>query len=86
MGFHKGPQTLVYLRASVKSNFFLTVDAVLLCAAKKNGVESTRLAGLCQNLPWTTGPAKSPSLPAGSKKIAGLSSGDFRYLICCYMP
>ncbi len=27
-----------------------------------------------------------PSLPAGSKKIAGLSSGDFRYLICCYMP
>ena len=37
-------------------NFFLTVDAVLLCAAKKNGVETTRLAGYCQSTPgpWTT--------------------------------
>ena len=42
-------------------NFFLTVDAVLLCAAKKNGVETTRLAGHCQSTsgPWTTGPAKN---------------------------
>ena len=29
-------------------NFFLTADAVLLCAAKKNGVGTTRLAGFCQ--------------------------------------
>ena len=29
-------------------NFFLTADAVLLCAAKKNGVGTTRLAGSCQ--------------------------------------
>ena len=43
-------------------NFFLTVDAVLLCAAKKNGVETTRLAGYCQSTPGprTTCPAKKP--------------------------
>ena len=29
-------------------NFFLTADAVLLCAAKKNGVGTTRLEGFCQ--------------------------------------
>ena len=32
-------------------NFVLTVDAVLLCAAKKNGVETTSLAGHCQSTP-----------------------------------
>ena len=47
-------------------NFFLTVDAVLLCAAKKNGGETTRLAGHCQSTsgPWTTGPAKKPPAAA----------------------
>ena len=51
-------------------------------------------------LSWARGPGtrggSGRDLPAGSfdllaaalgsKKIAGLSSGDFRYLICCYMP
>ena len=57
-------------------NFFLTVDTVLLCAAKKNGVESTRLAGSCQSIPgpWTTGPAqKSP--PAAALDGKALAAG-----------
>ena len=47
------------------------LDTALLCADKKRGVETTRLAGYCQSTPgpWTTGPAqKSPPLRAGSKK------------------
>ena len=45
-------------------NFFLTVDAVLLCAAKKRGVEKNQLAGLCQSTPgpWTTGPVPKRTL------------------------
>ena len=72
------------------------LDTALLFADKKRGVETTRLAGYCQSTsgPWTTGPAKAPAaglgskaLAAGSSKNAGpVSSGDFRYLICCYMP
>ena len=52
-------------------NFFLTVDAVLLCAAKKNGVE-TYQAG--RALPVETGACrhgrqqKAPLRPAGRKK------------------
>ena len=42
------------------------LDTALLFAAKKNGVETTRLAGHCQSTsgPWTTGPVKKP-LAAG---------------------
>ena len=46
------------------------LDTALLCAAKKRGVEKNQLAGLCQNLPWTTGPVKKPLAAAGSKKKA----------------
>ena len=58
-------------------NFFLTADAVLLCAAKKNGVGTTRLAGFCQfkmalaprrevkNAPlWQALPKRKPSSSA----------------------
>ena len=64
------------------------LDTALLFADKKRGVETIRLAGHCQLklAPAATLGSKKASLPAGSKKIAGLSSGDFRYLICCYMP
>ena len=78
------------LRGGSTPRFFAQLRSV--------GSKPTRLAGSCQSTPgpWTTGPAQKspplprstakPPLPAGSKKIAGLSSGDFRYLICCYMP
>ena len=38
------------------------LDTALLCAAKKRGVETSRLAGPCQSTPgpWTTGPVKKP--------------------------
>ena len=49
------------------------LDTALLCAAKKRGVEKNQLAGLCQNLPWTTGPVKKPLAAAGSKKRHPLS-------------
>ena len=43
-------------------NFFLTVDAVLLCAAKKNGVETYQAARVLPVNPW--------SLDHGSSKKA----------------
>ena len=61
-------------------NFFLTVDAVLLCAAKKNGVETTRLAGHCQSTPGacrhgrqqklTVPPSQRQTPPAGGNSPA----------------
>ena len=55
-------------------NFFLTVDAVLLCAAKKNGVESTRLAGYCQlKLALAATARSNPPLLVNSKKEGRLS-------------
>ena len=51
------------------------LDTALLCAAKKRGVESTRLAGHCQFIsgPWTTGPAKKP--PAAALDSKALAAG-----------
>ena len=50
-------------------NFFLTADAVLLCAAKKNGVGTTRLAGFCQFSPdpWVTHSSKKPHTVGSGK-------------------
>ena len=50
-------------------NFFLTVDAVLLCAAKKNGVGTTRLAGFFQFSPdpWVTHSSKKPHTVGSGK-------------------
>ena len=60
------------------------LDTALLFADKKRGVEKNQLAGLCQNLPRTTGPAKSPSLPAGSKNKNPLPIREnIRYNITC---
>ena len=51
-------------------NFFLTADAVLLCAAKKNGVGTTRLAGFCQFSPdpWVTHSSKKPHTVGSGKQ------------------
>ena len=51
-------------------NFFLTVDAVLLCAAKKNGVGTTRLAGFFQFSPdpWVTHSSKKPHTVGSGKQ------------------
>ena len=74
------------------------LDTALLFADKKRGVETYQAGRVLPVNPWSldhgSSPKKpplprstaKPSLPADSKKIAGLSSGDFRYLICCYMP
>ena len=58
MGSHKGPQTLVYLRASVKSNFFAEarLDTALLCAAKKRGVEKGPAGRSLPEPPLVPGP------------------------------
>ena len=50
--------------------FFLTADAVLLCAAKKNGVGTTRLAGFCQFSPdpWVTHSSKNPHTVGSGKQ------------------
>ena len=58
------------------------LDTALLCAAKKRGVEKNQLAGLCQNLPWATGPAqKSPCRWRRQKKTAGSILRSFPSLI-----
>ena len=75
------------------------LDTALHFADKKRGVETYQAGRALPVNPWSpdhgSSPKKppplprstvKPSLPADSKKIAGLSSGDFRYLICCYMP
>ena len=51
-------------------NFFLTADAVLLCAAKKNGVGTTRLAGFCQFSPdpWVTHSSNKPHTVGSGKQ------------------
>ena len=56
-------------------NFFLTVDAVLLCAAKKRGVETARLAGYCQLklAPAATDSSKKP--PAAALDSKALAAG-----------
>ena len=50
LGSHKGPQTLVLCCAAsaTKAISSRRLDTALLCAAKKRGVETTRLAGHCQ--------------------------------------
>ena len=86
MGSHKGPQTLVLCCAAsaTKAISSRRLDTALLFADKKRGVEKNQLAGLCQNLPRTTGPAKSPSLPAGSKNKNPLPIREnIRYNITC---
>ena len=57
-------------------NFFLTADAVLLCAAKKNGVGTTRLAGFCQLNFGACATAESKKAPlAGTAKKKAPAAG-----------
>ena len=62
------------------------LDTALLCAAKKRGVElpGWQVSARTSPGPWTTSPAKSPSLPAGSKNKNPLPIREnIRYNITC---
>ena len=54
-----------FLRGGSTPRFFAQLRSV--------GSKKDQLAGLCQNLPWTTGPVKKPLAAAGSKKRHPLS-------------